>query len=263
MSSLVSKLRYVLLHELENLKTYGVDNIGYRYFLSDGRSFGLPTSSSWYEKNRDESFYKIMKPFLTEELLRLSKLNYHYVSRSAEHDYSEYIQCLKIMKMENSIGIYKFAKNRIDSFFFIFDSNVGPKRDLIFNNFRHIENKTNTIITKLQNITGAMEMYDNYEFLLDAVVIEKLFKNDKQYKNIKLIVEGREAFLTQKETMILKSMKYYISNKNIADDLGISPSTVEKHLCKLKLKLGVYNRDKLLKIAQSDQLSTLINRELL
>ena len=63
--------------------------------------------------------------------------------------------------------------------------------------------------------------------------------------------------------MILKSMRYHVSNKNIANNLGISPSTVEKHLYNLRFKLGVCSRDRLLKIAQSGQLLTLIDRELL
>jgi len=128
MNPLVSTLKKTLLKELKVLKAYGIDQIGYRYFLKDGRSFGLPTSGLWYKRNSEDSFFNIMKCFLSHELLKLEQHNYHYVSRSSDHKKSEYIEYLKMMKMDNSVGVYKFNKERIDSFFIFMRIIVEKKR---------------------------------------------------------------------------------------------------------------------------------------
>jgi len=95
------KIKRILLYELRLLKPYGVDQIGYRYFLPDGRSYGVPTCGGWYKANRDEIFYRVMKPFLSNELINLKKQSSAYISRSGENINSEYIECLRGMNMHN------------------------------------------------------------------------------------------------------------------------------------------------------------------
>jgi len=115
MNQLTSILKKTLFAELKILKAYGVDQIGYRYYLKDGRSFGIPTSVLWDGRNKDNSFNKTMECFLSPELLKLKMHNHHYVSRSDDHQHSEYIEYLNKMQMGNSVGFYQFTNTRIDS----------------------------------------------------------------------------------------------------------------------------------------------------
>jgi len=266
MESSAIKLRRILMQEVGALRQYGVDNIGYRYFLKDGRSYGLPTNDSWYENKRDQGFYDIMKPFLSDELLNLKKENIFYVSRSSDHEHSEYIECLKSMKMENSLGMYKFQNERIDSLFFIFESFMGEKKDLIFNNMHNVERHINKILNNLSAIAKEIELYDNYEFVLDEAVKQELFDDNtksKRYpRSVKVFTSGGEVYLTNVEFKMLKALKYSISNKGLSEDLGISIKTVEKHISSLRQKLCAQSKDDLLKFAQSSQVTTIFDRNL-
>ncbi len=255
MNKLTSQIKQILLQELRDMKPYGVDQIGYRYFLQDGRSLGLPTNGSWYNTNKDEKFYEEMKLFLSKELINLQKHNYSYVSRSEDHRYSGYIESLKKMNMHNSVGIYKFSKKRIDSFFYIYENHFGEKRDIIFNNLKTIEQHTNNIIYRLRELKPFIEENDNYEFILNQEFTDKLFKKHATDccfpKSIEVIIKERAVYLTPKELNILISLKYSISNQSIANSLDISVSTVEKHLHKLRVKLGLFTKEELQQFAFS------------
>ena len=69
-------------------------------------------------------------------------------------------------------------------------------------------------------------------------------------------------YLTNVEFKMLKSLKYSISNKGLSEDLGISVKTVEKHISSLRQKLCAQSRDDLLKFAQSSQVTTIFDRNL-
>ncbi len=253
MDKLIPKLRAILFQELQFIKPYGVDQIGYRYFLKDGRSFGLPTCKEWYQQEKDEKFYKIMKNFLSSELLKLKEQKHVYVSRASEEN--EYIDCLKEMKMDNSVGIYFFNEHRIDSLFFIYQDNTREKRDCVFNNLQILQKHKEKIAQKLCYVTDKIEFNDNYEFLLDTNDRKILFNAVKplsQCKNIKIILKGQEIFLTDKEFKILKTLQNSFSNKAIASNLSISISTVEKHIFNIKNKLCIFSRDDLRWFAQTN-----------
>lgn len=70
-------MKKVLDNELRILKQHGVDHLGYRYFLPDGRSFGRPTKSEWYEIERTELFHNAQKEHLSKELIKLHNNNFY------------------------------------------------------------------------------------------------------------------------------------------------------------------------------------------
>jgi DNA-binding CsgD family transcriptional regulator len=229
--------------------------IGYRYFLDDGRSCGLTTDDSYCKKNKDEAFYKVMNPFLSQELLDLQKQKDRYVSRSEGKESLEYIDILKTMNMHNSTGIYTFGDKRIDSFFYIYKDNCGTKRDLVLNNLPSMEGHTNNMLYKIMNLEEQILINDNYEFILDDSTKSQLFKKGFEANHFKQCVRvrirGNLVELTIKEVELIMALKYSFSNKGLAKVLGISISTVEKHLHNIRLKLHLFTREDLLRFSRS------------
>lgn len=267
MDHLSIKLKQTLLQELRSLKDLGVDHLGYRYFLHNGNSYGLATCISWNEYKKDFKFYQVMNNFLSDELLRLKEQNYHFVSRSSDHCKSEYMKYLGYMNMDNSVGIYRFGADRIDSLFFIYQFSRGEKRDLIFNNFKMIECRAQRIISKIQAITTVEQEDLEYQFVIHEAIRDKLFNSDYLLDGManctRIIINGKPTFLTVKELKILKAMQYTVSNKQTAEYLGITTSTLNKHIHKIKTKCNVLSKTELLRSISSSQLSTLINTKLL
>ena len=166
--SLAFLIKNILDNELKMLKRYGVDQLGYRYILPDGRSFGCPTVQAWYETERTEEFYAALKDALSEELVRLNKNNFSYVTRSKEHKNNLYLDWLEKMNLDNSIGIYKFGDQRIDSFFFILESGSGEQRDLLINNIKWLEKHVNSLSKKMNALHSEM-----HKLVFSEIVIYK------------------------------------------------------------------------------------------
>jgi hypothetical protein len=116
MEKLANSILNILETELKALRKYGVDHLGYRFFLPDGRSLGCPTVKNWYKINRTDEFYKTMQEYLSAEIMRMHSKKLSYVTRSIEHKSNDYFEWLKKMGLDNSIGIYKFDNKRVDSF---------------------------------------------------------------------------------------------------------------------------------------------------
>jgi DNA-binding CsgD family transcriptional regulator len=255
MQNLTFGLKNILLHELQSVKGYGVDEIGYRYFLEDGRSNGLTTGGSYCKKNKDEAFYKVMNPFLSQELLDLQREKNRYVSRLENKENLEYMDILKTMNMHNSTGVYTFGEKRIDSFFYIYKDHCGAKRDLVLNNLPSVAGHTNNMLYKIMNLEEQIRINDNYEFILDDLTKNQLFKRDFKTNHFKQCVrvhiQGKLVELTEKEVELIMVLKYSFSNKGLAKILGISISTVEKHLHKIRLKLHLFTREDLLRFSHS------------
>ena len=128
MSNLKEEIIKILKSELKRVQLNGVQHLGYRYFLPNGKSLGFPTIESWNEIIKDKNYNHDMKQYLSNELLYLSRNNFQYVTRANDHsndhyenenDDNKYLIHLKSLGLNNSIGIYLFSKQRIDSFFFI------------------------------------------------------------------------------------------------------------------------------------------------
>ena len=177
LDNLVFLIRNILDNELKMLRRYGVDQLGYRYFLPDGRSFGCPTVQAWYEIERTEEFYAALKEALSEELIRLNKNNFSYVTRSKEHKSNQYLDWLEKMNLDNSIGIYKFGDQRIDSFFFILESGSGEQRDLLINNIKWLEKHVNSLSKKMNGLQSEMQKLEFSEIVIDKEICKKLFSN--------------------------------------------------------------------------------------
>ena len=129
-----------------------------------------------------------------------------------------------------------------------------------------MEQHTNRIIANLKNVTEQIELYDNYEFTLDEEIKTELFshgnKKDKYSKHIRVVFDGQEVYLTHKEIEVLHALKYSISNKGLATYLGISTSTLEKHIHKLKTKLNIFTKEGLLNFSSSSNTLKILEKGL-
>jgi DNA-binding CsgD family transcriptional regulator len=95
-------------------------------------------------------------------------------------------------------------------------------------------------LVALESSTSAIKLQVSYvgqvapgEFLLR--VLEGEFENDS-------LVLKRKLQLTQRESEVLMWIARGKSNRDIAEILGLSPRTVNKHLEQIYAKLGVENR---------------------
>lgn len=252
-------IKNALEEELKVLKKYGVDHLGYRYFLPDGRSFGCPTVEPWYKIDRTGDFYQSMKEYLSSELVRLHRDKHSYVTRSAEHTNNKYLDWLAKLKLDNSIGIYKFNTKRIDSFFFILEYGNGEKRDLLLNNIRSLEGHVNNLSKKMDNLQLQMIQLVENEFVLDKDVCSKIFFSNTNHLPYKTIIfEGNIISLTLREIEVVSTLSKEGSTKTTALLLGIKDKAVEKHIAKLKKKFCVNSKNELINIINKPQIQILI-----
>ena len=151
-----SEVRKHLRQELNWVKKYGVAEMGYRCFFPSGNSFGCPTNELWYQKPRTKEFYQEMQVFLGNELLKLFAQKQCFVTRSKENHHNEYLAWLQHFKLANSVGIYKFSPERIDSFFFVYDPEKGQSIESLINNLSWLEKHVNDLVFKLNGCTKAL-----------------------------------------------------------------------------------------------------------
>ena len=62
-----------------------------------------------------------------------------------------------------------------------------------------------------------------------------------------------EVPLTQRESEVLRQLAYGLTNKEIADELGLSPRTVENHRTNMCAKLDVHGIHSLVKFAYENK----------
>ncbi|NRB11468.1 MAG: helix-turn-helix transcriptional regulator [Rickettsiaceae bacterium] len=250
-----NEIKNLLLQELRFLKNYGVDHLGYRYFLCDGRSFGCPTVDQWYMERKPQEFYNSMKLFLTKELINFAENNFTYVTRSNSHSPNEYQKYLRAFSLGSSIGIYKTATKRIDSFFFITNSDLGEARDVLINNIHWLENYTNELSLKINKMLTEILHFKEVDINIDKYVCKKVFDRIKltDASSIDIISNGRVIKLTNREIDILKNLNLGSSNKKLAAILNISEKTIEKHLSNIKTKFNVSCKNDLLKLSAKVQ----------
>ena len=259
MDDLTTLIKNILEAELKQLKKYGVDHLGYRYFLPDGRSFGCPTVEPWYKINRTEEFYNAMKEYLSAELSRLYDNGFSYVARSKDHKNNIYLDWLVKLKLDNSIGLYKFNPKRIDSFFFILESGNGEQRDLLINNRKWLEYHVNGLSKKMDNLQLQMLKLNKNEIILDKEICLRIFKaRNNQHIHKTIMLDGRSIDLTSREIEVLLSLAEVGSTKFVALNLDISIKAVEKHIHKLKEKFCINSKSELINIANKPQIQILM-----
>lgn len=252
-------IKNILEGELKLLKKYGVDHLGYRYILPDGRSFGCPTGDNWDDIEKTEEFYQSMKEYLSPELIKLYNNKHSYVTRSVEHNNNKYLDWLIKLKLDNSIGIYKFNANRIDSFFFILERGDGEKKDYLLNNIKWLEGHVNNLSKKMDNLQLKMVGLTESEIVIDKDVCSKIFFSKTSYVSYKnIIFNGNNISLTLREIEVLSNLSKVGNIKNTALLLGISDKAVEKHISRLKKKFGVNSKNELINITNKPQIQILI-----
>ncbi len=83
------------------------------------------------------------------------------------------------------------------------------------------------------------------------------FHDSINLKKYPLIFEGRKKYITAKELQCLQHLSQGYSCKEIANNLGISPRTVEFHLNNSKDKLEAFSKAQLLNIFRDSNLSNI------
>lgn len=101
-----------------------------------------------------------------------------------------------------------------------------------------------------ERLLFAMETVSSGEYFLDSTisqeVIEKLMKSPIKETKIN---DSEYALLTAREQEITRLLAEGKSTKGIADQLCISPKTVENHRANIMKKLGIHNKMELIKYA--------------
>lgn len=242
MEKITQLIKEILYEELESVKTLGVDNLCYRYFLPDGRSVGCPTIDQWYLEEKSEVFYFLQKRFLWEELQYLHQKKFSYVTRTDSNTSQEYLRWLKKFQMANALGIYKFGPERIDSVFFIFNDQFGKRRDVLINQIPLLETHMNSIAHKIDKIFYYIKKEYSTELLFDRETFKELFS---QYTNrsriylegsLNILFKGRTVDLSKKDIEIMRHLALGANYSNIAGTLGVSVKTVQSYVTLLKKK---------------------------
>jgi DNA-binding NarL/FixJ family response regulator len=83
--------------------------------------------------------------------------------------------------------------------------------------------------------------------LLSALSSERAIKSTRKRKEI--MVDLSEIKITQRDQQVLQFLVQGCSNKEIAEELNISPRTVKQHLRTLFLRAGIKDGRKRVKLA--------------
>ncbi len=113
-------------------------------------------------------------------------------------------------------------------------------RDAAADIMSNIENYKIPLPTHIQQSTDSCPALSNH----DEFTLKKFFL---------IGLNGQTCLTFMEKTCLIETVKLKTS-KHIALELGISPKTVEHHLAKLKLKLGITNKSQLYLIAKNNAL---------
>jgi len=259
-------IRKILEEELALAKKHGVDNLGYRYFLPDGKSFGCTTVEEWYTEERNEEFYTQQKMFLWKEIKHLYDNKFSYVTRSANHKEGEYLESLKRFKLDNSVGIYKFGPDRIESVFFIYSPPYGERLDELINKIPELETHMNSITNKIDKVFYYISKNDSAEFIFEASKCRELFSQCLSRKGVNtksgslnILFNTRMINLSSREIELLRMLALNETNSLIASRLNVTVKRVEALKKKIKEKLRAESKRDLMHILNTPQFKSILS----
>jgi len=259
-------IKKILEEELALVKGYGVDHLGYRCFLPDGSSFGCTTVDEWYSVIRDEAFHSHQKKYLWEELKHLHDKNFSYVTRSADHEESEYLKSLKQFKLDNSTGIYKFGPEKIDSVFFIYNKEFGERRDFILNKMPELEHHVNSIVWKINKVLYYIQKDVAPDFRFDRNKCKELFVKYKGSRKIHLdgginiLFKGRSVDLTERDIEVMRMLALGVEYSHIAEKFSVSVKRVQFYATSLKKKFLAQSKGELIHMLNTPQIQRILQQ---
>jgi len=253
-------------YDLDSLNVYGIDYFMYRAFTKTGESFSFSTQDQWYCLKKTEDFCEAMRVHFENEITHLYCNKLKYVTRSGESVKNEYLRQLALNGMGNGVGIYKFKKERIESFFFYSISENAYARDIIINHLNSLENSTQFLSKKINHLMASNKQYvlsntlplkfHNSEVLFQEQKLSKHFKT----KNVELLINGQQVFFTLRELELLTVLKYSYSNKEVSNRLGISVRTVEGFIEKIRSKCRLNSKCELIHLLQKPELQIVLRQ---
>jgi DNA-binding CsgD family transcriptional regulator len=243
----------VLKNTLLDLKRFGVQAYAERIVDINGNSIKFCNSKEWKELEAEKSFFKDYRDHFSVESLYNFKGKNKIITRSNDKINNKFLQRLDSEKLNNSIIVNDFHKDRINISYFMIDPQFPSNRDIILNNLSTIEEirtKTQKSITEFVLLNKLCK-----KNLLDAKSVSLIFSSSGK-KEVKLIWENNIYSFTERESDCLKLLKSGVSNKFISQFLKISLETVKFHLNNIKSKTGLQSKGDIIRMALTSRIIT-------
>lgn len=247
------------------LKMIGITSFDYVRTFDDGSKITLCNNAVWLSKYYNEKFYKSgnfekhPKNYTSGVALWSSMLDQKVFSYGRNY-----------FDIDNGITIKKASKDAKSCEFYFFG---GPCKDkwlveFLINNLElldhfifYFKDRAAKIIKKsLQSriylpespmlLDTAQELVSSIN--LDGSVLFRNFFKETKIKKLKLEIEGKSVYLTEKEYIVALLLVSGCAPSVIANKIYRSTKTINRHIENIKLKLNCHKRERLIEILQEN-----------
>jgi DNA-binding CsgD family transcriptional regulator len=226
----------------------------YSEFFNDGTVIYLATNLEWIHHSLN---YEMFKDNEHNSLVAKNKFYRYVLWNTLNLDQTTFLSSMKEFKIwnglsvniarETSVRVYSFATDKdinIDSFLMNHISTLDH-----FINYFHSEGEPllknaaqNKVIGKILPVFTPEEiLYPDHHKL-------KTFLEQTELKKFYFTLRNNHFFLSKREMQCLSSLSKAKTMKEIAEELSLSPRTVETYIEKIKNKSGLHFKNDLIKM---------------
>jgi len=237
-----------------------LEKLGITYFsfvrsFKDGSHIRLSNNPAWTQHYYSREFYNVV---INQVPDAEGNIPWSCIDRyPLFHDASEYFDVdngiVMVITSDDIVERYFFGstrENRQVNYIYLHQIDILKKFVLYFKEYANslIDKATKTRIMVPKPILDD----EDEKFYSNDLISE--FLDDIQIKKVCIRAKGEDIFISQNEAKILSLMKCGYTAKNISNEIGLTPKTVEIYRDKLKTKLNQYSRNNLVSLAKSNSL---------